>query len=88
LLPSDFFGRLRDDCGRGLETYFGMGSVTEWLVGGGSATAEGDGGLASKIELLPVGVNQLDGTLYAQRSVRSHRYCYFTLSHEHPSLEI
>jgi hypothetical protein len=88
LLPSDFFSRFRDDRGRGLETDFGMGSVAEWLVGRGSATTKGDGGLASKIELVSVGVNQLDGTLYAQWSVRSHRYGYFTLSHEHPSLVI
>jgi hypothetical protein len=28
----DFFGRLRDGRSGGLEAYFGMGSVAEWLV--------------------------------------------------------
>ena len=31
--PLDLFGRLRDGRGCGLEAYFGVGSVAEWLVG-------------------------------------------------------
>jgi hypothetical protein len=84
----DLFGGLRDGRGGGLEAYFGMGSVAEWLVDRCTAATERDGGLASKIDLLTVGVNQLDWTFHAQWSVWSHRDCYFTLSHEHPSLEI
>jgi hypothetical protein len=36
---------------------------------------------------LTVGVNQLDRTFDAKRSVWSYRDGYFTFSHEHPSLE-
>jgi hypothetical protein len=82
------FGGLRDDRGGGLETYFGMGSVAEWLVDGCAAATERNGGLARKVDLCPVGVNQLDRTFHAKWSVWSHRDCYFTLSHEHPSSEI
>jgi hypothetical protein len=82
--PSDFFGRLRHYRGGGLEAYFGMGSVAEWLVDGCAAATERNGGLAGKIDLRSVGVNQLDGTFYAKWSVWSHRDGYFTLSHEHP----
>jgi hypothetical protein len=88
LTPLDLFGGLRDGRGGGLEAYFGMGSVAEWLVGRCPAATERDGGLASKIDLLTVGVNQLDRTFDAKRSVWSYRDGYFTFSHEHPSLEI
>jgi hypothetical protein len=88
LTPLDLFGGLRDGRGGGLEAYFGMGSVAEWLVGRCPAATERNGGLARKIDLLTVGVNQLDWTLHPKWSVWSHRDCYFTLSHEHPSLEI
>jgi hypothetical protein len=84
----DFFGRLRDDRGRGLEAYFGVGSVAEGLVGGCTTATERDGGFAGKIDFFTVGVNQLDGTFYAKWSVWSDRDGYFTLSHEHPSSEI
>jgi hypothetical protein len=86
--PLDLFGGLRNGSSRGLEAYFGMGSVAEWLVSRCPAATERDGGLAGKIDLLTVGVNQLDRTFYAKWSVWSHRDCYFTLSHEHPSSEI
>jgi hypothetical protein len=84
----DLFGRLRDDRSCGLEAYFGMGSVAEWFIGRCAAATERNGGLASKIDLLTVGVNQLDRTFDAKRSVWSYRDGYFTFSHEHPSLEI
>jgi hypothetical protein len=86
--PSDFFGRLRYGRSGGLEAYFGMGSIAEWLVDGCAAATERNGGLAGKIDLRSVGVNQLDGTFYAKWSVWSHRDGYFTLSHEHPCSEI
>ena len=86
--PLDLFGRLRNGRSGGLEAYFGMGSVAEWLVGRRPAATERDGGLASKIDWLTVGVNQLDWTFDAKWSVWSHRDCYFTLSHEHPRSEI
>ena len=84
----DFFGGLRDDRGGGLEAYFGVGSVAKWFVGRCAAATERNGGLARKIDWITVGVNQLDRTFYAKGPVRSHRDCYFSLSHEHPSSEI
>jgi hypothetical protein len=84
----NLFGGLRDGRGGGLEAYFGMGSVAEWLVGRCAAATERNGGLASKIDLCSVGVNQPDRTFHAKWSVWSHRDDYFTLSHEHPSSEI
>jgi hypothetical protein len=86
--PLDLFGGLWDGRSGGLEAYFGMGSVAEWLVGRCPAATERNGGLARKIDLLTVGVNQLDRTFHAKWSVWSHRDGYFTLSHEHPSSEI
>ncbi len=83
-----FFGGFGDGGSGGLEAYFGMGSVAEGLVGGSAATTERNGGFAGKIDFFTVGVDQLDGTFYAKWSVWSDRDSYFTLSHEHPSLEI
>jgi hypothetical protein len=77
----DFFRRLRNHRCRGLKTYLGMGSVAEWLVDRCSAAAKRDSRLTTQIQYLAIAVHQLDGTLYAKRSVRSHRDCYFTLSH-------
>ena len=84
----DYFGRLRDGRGGSLEAYFGVGSVAEWFVGRSAAATERNGGLARKVDLVAVGVNQLDRTFYAKWSVWSDRDGYFTLSHEHPSSKI
>ena len=45
-----FFGGLGNHSGRSLKTYFGVGSVAEWLVDGCSAATERDGGFACKID--------------------------------------
>lgn len=86
--PLELLSRFRDGRSRGLEAYFGVGSVAEGLVGRCAAATERNGGLARKIDWITVGVNQLDRTFDAKWSVWSHRDCYFTLSHEHPGSEI
>jgi hypothetical protein len=55
---------LGGDCGfGGLEADFGMGSVAERLIDGGSAATETYGGLAAEVDYFAIDIDQSDGPL-------------------------